>query len=86
MDIKLDKNEIDDISDYICLFAEQRKIYYLWRPYLKDRKDDMFLVLAVESESDNIITYNKRDVEGIKKFGISTIKPKEFLKEIGEKI
>ena len=84
--IKLKKNEIDDVLDYICLIAEQRKIYYLWRPYLKDRKDDMFLELAVESESDYIITYNKRDFEGIEKFGIRIITPKEFLKEIGEEI
>ncbi len=84
--IKLKKNEIDDVLDYISLIAEKRKIYYLWRPYLKDRKDDMFLELAVESESDYIITYNKRDFEGIEKFGIRIIKPKEFLKEIGEEI
>jgi putative PIN family toxin of toxin-antitoxin system len=84
--IKLKKNEIDDVLDYICLIAEQQKIYYLWRPYLKDRKDDMFLELAVESESDYIITYNKRDFEGIEKFGLNTITPKEFLMEIGEEI
>ena len=84
--IKLKKNEIDDVLDYICLIAEQRKIYYLWRPYLKDRKDDMFLELAVESESDYIITYNKRDFGGIEKFGLKTITPKEFLIEIGEEI
>ena len=58
----------------------------MWRPYLKDRKDDMFLELAVESESDYIITYNKRDFEGIEKFGIRIITPKEFLKVIGEEI
>lgn len=84
--IKLKKTEIDNILDYICLIAEQRKIYYLWRPYLKDRKDDMFLELAVESGSDYIITYNKKDFKGIEKFGLKTVTPKEFFKVIGEAI
>ncbi|MHB1687111.1 MAG: PIN domain-containing protein [Ignavibacteriaceae bacterium] len=84
--IKLKKTALDDILDFICLVAEQRKIFYLWRPFLKDPKDEMFLELAVESECDFIITFNKKDFEGIEKFGIKTITPKEFLKVIGEKI
>jgi len=84
--IKFKKSEIDDFLDFICLISEQRKIHYLWRPFLKDRKDDMFLELAVESASDFIITFNKRDFEGTEKFGIKTLTPKEFLRLIGEKI
>lgn len=85
-DIKFKKSEINDFLDFICLIGKQRKIHYLWRPFLKDRKDDMFLELAVESESDFIITFNKRDFEGTEKFGIKTLTPKEYLKVIGEKI
>jgi putative PIN family toxin of toxin-antitoxin system len=84
--IKLKKSEIDDILDFLCLISKQRKIFYLWRPFLKDLKDDMFLELAVESECDFIITFNKNDFEGVEKFGIKIITPKEFLKVIGEKI
>ena len=84
--IKLNRADIDAILDYICLIAEEREIFYLWRPYLKDPKDDMFLELAVESESDYIITFNKKDFVGIYKFNIRTLTPKEFLKKIGEKI
>lgn len=83
--IKLRKAEIDGILNFICFIAEQRKIFYLWRPFLRDPKDDMFLELAVESECDYIITSNKRDFEGIEKFGVKVITPKEFLKVIGEK-
>ncbi len=83
--IKLRKTEIDDILNFICLIAEQRKIFYLWRPFLRDPKDDMFLELAVESECDFLITFNKKDFEGIETFGIKVITPKEFLKVIGEK-
>ncbi len=83
--IKLRKSDIDDILDFICFVAEQRKIFYLWRPYLKDPKDDMILELAAESECEYIITFNKKDFDGIEKFGIKTITPKDFLKMIGEK-
>lgn len=82
--IKFKKSEIDDFLDFICLTGKQRKIHYLWRPFLKDRKDDMFLELAVESESDFIITFNKIDFEGTEYFGIKTLTPKEYLKVIGE--
>jgi putative PIN family toxin of toxin-antitoxin system len=82
--IKLRKAEIDDILNFICFTAEQRKIFYLWRPFLRDPRDDMFLELAVESECDYIITFNKRDYAGIEIFGIKVLTPKGFLKVIGE--
>lgn len=84
--IKLNKNDIDAILDYICFISEKREIFFLWRPYLRDLKDDMFLELAVESDSDYIITFNKKDYEGVEKFNIKILTPKEFLKKIGEKI
>jgi putative PIN family toxin of toxin-antitoxin system len=82
--IKLTKSEIDAILDYICLISEKREIFYLWRPFLKDMKDDMILELAVESESDYIISFNKRDFSGIEKFNLQVITPKDFLEIIGE--
>ena len=82
--IKLTKSEIDVIIDYICLISEKRKIFYLWRPFLKDPKDDMVLELAVESESDYIISFNKKDFIGVDKFNLQVKTPKEFLTIIGE--
>jgi len=84
--IKLSFTEISDILDYICLIAEQRKIFYLWRPFLKDPKDDMILELAVESDCDYIISFNKKDFKKIEKFNLEVITPKELLRKIGEKI
>lgn len=82
--IKLNKTDLDAVLDYICLIAEKRKIFYLWRPFLKDPKDDMILELAVESECDYIISFNKKDFVGIEKFNLEVITPKEFLRMIGE--
>jgi putative PIN family toxin of toxin-antitoxin system len=76
--------DIDDILDYICKVAEHRDIYYLWRPFLKDPKDDMVLELAVESESEYIVTNNLRDFIGIENFGLKALTPKQLLDTIGE--
>jgi predicted nucleic acid-binding protein len=83
--ISLTHDEIDDILDYICAVADKREIYYLWRPFLKDPKDDMVLELAVESQSHYIITYNLRNFKRIEQFNVRAISPKDFLEMIGEK-
>jgi len=51
-EIALTVSEIDDILDYIYSVAKCRKIFYLWRPFLKDPEDDMLLELAVSAECD----------------------------------
>lgn len=77
--IGLTVKDIRDFIDYLCKVGNQTKIYYLWRPILKDPFDDHILEVAVNSESKYIITYNQKDfIESIK-FGISTITPKEYL-------
>ena len=80
----LDAATINDILDYVCHVALRRELFFLWRPFLKDPKDDLVLELAVESESEFIITFNRRDFAGIEKFGIEALSPKEFLQKLGE--
>jgi putative PIN family toxin of toxin-antitoxin system len=82
--IALDVEDIDAILDYICKVANWRKIYFLWRPTLKDQKDDMVLELAVTANCDYIVTYNKADFRGAEQFGIEVLTAKEFLQRIGE--
>jgi putative PIN family toxin of toxin-antitoxin system len=80
----LSVQDIDVIIDYICGIAKHYKIYYLWRPFLSDPKDDMVLELAVVSNANSIVTYNGADFKGIEKFGLRAVRPVDFLKEIGE--
>lgn len=80
--LNLNEEDINDFLDYICTIGNKCKIFYLWRPYLKDVKDDFILELAFNSESDFIITYNKKDFKKIEKFGINVLNPKEFLEII----
>ena len=83
-EIALNEEDINDIIDYICSIAKKWKIHYLWRPFLKDPKDDMVLELAVTANCDYIVTYNQKDFQGSEKFAIKIITPKDFLKLIGE--
>ncbi|NUM79067.1 putative toxin-antitoxin system toxin component, PIN family [candidate division KSB1 bacterium] len=80
----LSEAEIDNILDYLCAVANRRKIFFLWRPFLKDPKDDFLLELAVEAQCSHIITYNKMDFAGIGLFGIKALTAHEFLQLLGE--
>lgn len=77
-------SEIDDVLDYLCSVSSHRQVFYLWRPFLRDPNDDMVLELAVESESDAIVTHNVRDFTGTEQFGIRISRPQDLLREIGE--
>jgi predicted nucleic acid-binding protein len=83
-EIPLNEDDIDDVIDYICSVAHHQQISFLWRPFLKDVRDDMVLELAVSSACDTIVTYNKKDFIGVEEFGIRVLMAKEFLQEIGE--
>ena len=75
--------DLNDILDYICSSSNKHKINYLWRPFLKDPKDDLVLELAVKARSQYIITFNKKDFKNTSQFGITAVTPWEFLKERG---
>jgi len=75
--------DVDAIIDYLCLVGEHCKVYYLWRPFMKDPKDDMVLELAVSSNAESIVTYNKSDFKGANQFGVKVITPKALLQQIG---
>ncbi len=80
----LSATAVNDIIDYLCHAGGHFKIYYLWRPTLKDPKDDMVLELAVTSGAGIILTYNKAHFAEGKRFGIKVMTPKELLKQMGE--
>lgn len=80
----LKASDIDDILDYVYAVANRRRVYYLWRPFLSDPKDDMVLELAVAAGCEIIVTYNKDDFKGVEQFGIRVLTAQEFLQKIGE--
>ena len=70
---------LDQILGFLCATAQRQKIFFLWRPYLPDPKDEMVLELAVAAQASHIVTYNLRDFRGSERFGIQVVKPEDFL-------
>ncbi len=79
----LTEKDIEAILNYFLSKSKIQRIFYLWRPILKDPKDDLVLELAVKSQSKYIITFNKKDFKECEKFGIVAVTPYEFLAERG---
>ena len=82
--LHLTATDVGDLLDYLCRVAKQQDIHYLWRPYLKDSKDDLILEAAVAGGCQAIITFNQRDFAGARKFAIEILTPAMFLRRIGE--
>ena len=65
---------------YICSIAHRQQIFFLWRPWLSDPKDDMVLEVAIASQSRYIVTHNLRDFRGVENhFGVMPVTPGKFL-------
>ncbi|HUE87618.1 MAG TPA: putative toxin-antitoxin system toxin component, PIN family [Vicinamibacterales bacterium] len=82
-ELTIDVADIADLLDFICLTGEHHEIHYLWRPSLRDPKDEMVLELAVASGCERIVTFNHRDFRGAERFGVSLETPGQFLRRIG---
>lgn len=82
-DLALTEEDGDDVLDFVCQVATHHHIFYLWRPMLRDAKDDLVLELAVAADCDFIVTFNVRDFGGSDQFGIQVVPPKVFLQQIG---
>ncbi|MCI5159221.1 MAG: putative toxin-antitoxin system toxin component, PIN family [Candidatus Electrothrix sp. AUS1_2] len=78
----ISREDVIGFLRYICKISHRQKIFFLWRPWLKDPKDDMVLELAAASQSRYIITYNLRDFKGVERFGIEALPPASFLEKI----
>jgi len=77
-------DDVDDVLDYVCSIAEPHEIFYLWRPFLSDPRDDLVLELAVEANADFIVTHNLRDFVGVEQFGVEALSPGAFLRHLGQ--
>ena len=79
--LALSEQQIDDIIDFICAKATHHKIFYLWRPVLKDPDDDFLLELAVKANAI-IITWNLNDFKRAATFGIKVMTPRDFMTDL----
>jgi len=74
----LSNTQIDDVIDFVCAQSEDHKIFYLWRPVLKDPDDDFLLELAVKSQA-SIVTWTVADFKKANTLGVEVITPKQLL-------
>lgn len=82
-DLPIARNDVEDFLDYICRVGIGHEIYFAWRPFLNDPNDDMVLEVAVASQSDAIVTFNKHDFRGCERFGLRLLTSAELLQQIG---
>jgi putative PIN family toxin of toxin-antitoxin system len=76
--LALSEAQIDDVVDYLSASAMHHKIYYLWRPVLKDPGNDFVLELAVKAKA-RIVTWNVADFKRAQTLGVQAQTPREFL-------
>jgi predicted nucleic acid-binding protein len=78
-----DAADVDAILNDLCKLGHLHGIYFLWRPFLPDIKDDLLLELAVAARADFIVTHNVRHFPGLAPFGFRAVTPLQFLMHIG---
>lgn len=72
--------QIDAFLNSVCSVAEEAFIYFRWRPFLPDPKDDLVFECALASGATHIITHNVTDFRGVETMGISVVTPNQFLR------
>lgn len=74
--------DINGVLNFLLSCASIHQVFFLWRPFLKDPKDDLVLEAAVSAQSRYIVTFNLRDFAEVEKhFGIKVMTPQQFLLE-----
>ena len=80
MGISLPASAVDAIIRRIAQIAHQQRIYFLWRPFLPDPKDDMVLEAAIASGATHIVTFNLKDLLLASQFAITVLTPAHFIR------
>jgi putative PIN family toxin of toxin-antitoxin system len=78
----LSSADVRIILDFICSVAIPQHIHYLWRPRLRDPKDEFVLELAVAAGCSAIVTHDRRDFVGAEHLGVKVLSPGQFLHKL----
>ena len=81
---RLDRDERDELFDIFVSCCEWVRVYFQWRPNLRDEADNHLIELAVAGGANFVVTRNLRDVaSGELAFpNVKIVPPEQFLKEI----
>lgn len=81
---RLDSGERDELLNIFLATCRWTRIYYGWRPNLRDEGDNHLVELAVAGGADYIVTRNIRDVARMELLfpGLKVIFPETIIKEM----
>ncbi|MBK1630914.1 hypothetical protein CKO31_09200 [Thiohalocapsa halophila] len=76
-------DDVDAILDQMALMLVRVEIWYLWRPQLRDRDDDMVLEAAANAGATHIVTFNIQDFGAVPMhFGIQSCRPADIVRRL----
>lgn len=80
---RLNRSERDELLDIFLAACRWTRIYYMWRPNLRDEADNHLMELAVAGNAGCIVTRNLRDFTRaeLRFASIQVQSPEHFLKE-----
>jgi putative PIN family toxin of toxin-antitoxin system len=75
--------EVERVIDDLAAVGHPVRLAFRWRPRLSDPNDDMVLETAVNGNAHAIVTFNRRDFEGVSRdFGGAVILPGAALQQM----
>ena len=76
----LNEGQIDMLLAVWARFGVPVTLHYLWRPQLRDAKDEMVLETAVNGRADYLVTFNTQDFKpAAPRFGLKLATPAQWL-------
>ena len=82
-ELDLTKEQLAGFLGHFISLSEWIKVFYLWRPGLRDPGDDMVLETSVAARVDYIVTHNIKDFTGADRFGVRVVTPGWFIHHFG---
>ena len=74
---------IDEFLAELAALVEPVEVHFLWRPQVRDPKDEMVLEAAINGQADALITYNVRDFTlAGERFAIPILRPADLLRKV----
>ena len=80
----LDTQKRTELLDAFVISCRWVRVYYTWRPNLRDEADNHLIELAVAGGADAVVTRNLRDLTATELHfpQLKILSPENFLKEI----